>query len=246
MGFSNMMMAAAKSMPKSTMTQSMPSRTYSSCSTTNMWWLKNCCSFSLTKLMEICSKPLYSKISKPAMSSTAQKLAFFNGEVVVHHILKQQSQREAMVLRGYQLHVSPARERRHEVLERRQVEGKEVDGRQGVPPAPGSSRDWMREQPSWRQMDGQGRAFPGNGNLAERRGRGEAVQGNNLENREQVQQQIVGCFPQQVDHLSSNQQVEASPAYPIQQFAGESSLPMTPVLNQRVFPVAAFNEGFAP
>merc|ERR1719486_334903 len=77
MGFSNMMMAAAKSMPKSTMTQSMPSRTYSSCSTKNMWWLKNCCSFSFTKLMEICSKPLYSKISKPAMSSTAQKLAFF-------------------------------------------------------------------------------------------------------------------------------------------------------------------------
>ena len=104
----------------------------------------------------------------------------------------------------------------------------------------------MREQPSWRQMDGQGRAFPGNGNLAERRGRREAVQENNFEKREQVQQQIVGCFPQQVDHLSSNQQVEASPAYPIQQFAGESSLPMTPVLNQRVFPVAAFNEGFAP
>ena len=107
----------------------------------------------------------------------------------------------------------------------------------------------MREQPSWRQMDGQGRAFPGNGNLAERRGRGEAVQGNNFENREQVQQQIVGCFPQQVDHLSSNQQVEATPAHPIQQFAGESSLPMAPVsypLNQRVFPVAAFNEGFAP
>ena len=42
-----------------------------------MWWLKNCWSFSLTKLMEICSKPLYSKISKPAMSSTAQKFAFF-------------------------------------------------------------------------------------------------------------------------------------------------------------------------
>merc|ERR1719391_528910 len=77
MGFSNMMMAAAKSIPKSTIAQSIPSRTYSSCSTTNMWWLKNCCSFSLTKLMEICSKPLYSKISKPAMSSTAQKLAFF-------------------------------------------------------------------------------------------------------------------------------------------------------------------------
>merc|ERR1719430_2020275 len=58
MGFSNMMMAAARSMPKSTMTQSIPSRTYSSCSTTNMWWLKNCCSFSLTKLMEICSHVL--------------------------------------------------------------------------------------------------------------------------------------------------------------------------------------------
>ena len=115
-----------------------------------------------------------------------------------------------------------------------------------MPPAPGSSRDWMREQPSWRQMDGQGRAFPGNGNLAERRGRREAVQENNFEKREQVQQQIVGCFPQQVDHLSSNQQVEATPAFPIQQFAGESSLPMTPVLNQRVFPVAAFNVGFAP
>merc|ERR1719412_529749 len=77
MGFSNMMMAAAKSMPKSTISQSIPSLTYSSCSTTNMWWLKNCWSFSLTKLMEICSEPLYSKISKPAMSRTAQKLAFF-------------------------------------------------------------------------------------------------------------------------------------------------------------------------
>merc|ERR1712051_342711 len=78
MGFSNMMIQAARSMPKSTMTQSIPSLTYSSCSTTNMWWLKNCWSFSLTKLMEICSKPLYSKISKPAMSRTAQKLFFID------------------------------------------------------------------------------------------------------------------------------------------------------------------------
>merc|ERR550539_1820575 len=77
MGFSNMMIAAAKSIPKSTISQSMPSFTYSSCSTTNMWWLKNCWSFSLTKLIEICSNPLYSKISEPAISSTAQKLAFF-------------------------------------------------------------------------------------------------------------------------------------------------------------------------
>merc|ERR1711884_878759 len=40
MGFSNMMMAAAKSMPKSTITQSMPSLTYSSCSTTNLMFQK--------------------------------------------------------------------------------------------------------------------------------------------------------------------------------------------------------------
>ena len=46
-----------------------------------MWWLKNCWSFSLTKLMEICSKPLYSKISKPAMSSTAQKFAFYRNDI---------------------------------------------------------------------------------------------------------------------------------------------------------------------
>merc|ERR1711892_383638 len=76
MGFSNMMMAAAKSIPKSTISQSIPSLTYSSCSTTNICWLKNCWSFSLTKLIEICSKPLYSKISNPAISKTAQKLAF--------------------------------------------------------------------------------------------------------------------------------------------------------------------------
>lgn len=39
-------------------TQSMPSLLYSSCSSTNMWWLKNCCNFSLVKLMQSCSKPL--------------------------------------------------------------------------------------------------------------------------------------------------------------------------------------------
>ena len=36
----------------------MPSLRYSSCSSTNMWWLKNCCSFSLVKLMHSCSKEL--------------------------------------------------------------------------------------------------------------------------------------------------------------------------------------------
>ena len=38
-------------LPKSMKDHSMPSRLYSSCSRTNMWWLKNCCSFSLVKLM---------------------------------------------------------------------------------------------------------------------------------------------------------------------------------------------------
>ena len=52
-------MQACKSIPKSTNTQLMPSFLYSSCSSTNMWWLKNCWSFSLVKLMHSCSNPLY-------------------------------------------------------------------------------------------------------------------------------------------------------------------------------------------
>merc|ERR1719515_37723 len=101
MGFSNMMIVACKSIPKSTMTQSIPSLTYSSCSTTNMWWLKNCWSFSLTKLMEICSKPLYSKISKPAISKTAQKLAFLREasiRVSLHLIISHLKTRSKMAL----------------------------------------------------------------------------------------------------------------------------------------------------
>merc|ERR1719394_1607042 len=101
MGFTNMMMAACKSIPKSTMTQSIPSLTYSSCSTTNMWWLKNCCSFSLTKLMEICSNPLYSKISKPAISKTAQKLAFLREasiRVSLHLTISHLKRRSKMAL----------------------------------------------------------------------------------------------------------------------------------------------------
>lgn len=47
-----------KSMPKSMKVHSMPSLWYSSCSSTNMWWLKNCCNFSFVKLMHNCSKPL--------------------------------------------------------------------------------------------------------------------------------------------------------------------------------------------
>ena len=77
MGFSKRSMQAAKSMPKSQVTQTMPSLMYSSCSNTNIVWLKNCCSFSLTKLIQICSKVLNSKISNPAISKTPMKLTFF-------------------------------------------------------------------------------------------------------------------------------------------------------------------------
>lgn len=49
---------ARRSMPKSMNSHWMPSFVYSSCSRTNMWWLKNCWSFSLVKLMQSCSKLL--------------------------------------------------------------------------------------------------------------------------------------------------------------------------------------------
>ena len=57
--FSMSSMQAAKSMPKSMKAHSIPSLLYSSCSSTNMWWLKNCWSFSLVKLIHSCSNPLY-------------------------------------------------------------------------------------------------------------------------------------------------------------------------------------------
>jgi len=56
--FSMSSMQAARSIPKSMNSHSMPSFLYSSCSSTNMLWLKNCCSFSLVKLMHSCSKLL--------------------------------------------------------------------------------------------------------------------------------------------------------------------------------------------
>jgi len=40
------------------------------CSSLKMWWTKNCCRFSLQKLMHSCSKLLISNVSKPKMSST--------------------------------------------------------------------------------------------------------------------------------------------------------------------------------
>ena len=56
--FSINSMQACKSIPKSIKVHSIPSFLYSSCSSTNMWWLKNCCNFSLVKLMQSCSNPL--------------------------------------------------------------------------------------------------------------------------------------------------------------------------------------------
>lgn len=81
-------MVGCSSSPKLTKDQSISSRAYSSCSRTNMWWLKNCWSFcarhrvstrvenwrlgrtSFVRLIQSCSNPLTSKISNPAISST--------------------------------------------------------------------------------------------------------------------------------------------------------------------------------
>ncbi|TEA35309.1 hypothetical protein DBR06_SOUSAS2810193, partial [Sousa chinensis] len=56
--FSRSSMQAARSVRKSMNSHLMPSFLSSSCSSTNMWWLKNCCSFSLVKLMHSCSRLL--------------------------------------------------------------------------------------------------------------------------------------------------------------------------------------------
>ena len=56
--FSISSIQAWRSRPKSMKVHWIPSRAYSSCSRTNMWWLKNCWSFSFTKLIQSCSKEL--------------------------------------------------------------------------------------------------------------------------------------------------------------------------------------------
>lgn len=57
--FSMRSMVCCRSIPKSINVHSIPSLVYSSCSRMNMWWLKNCCNFSLVKFMQSCSKLLY-------------------------------------------------------------------------------------------------------------------------------------------------------------------------------------------
>ena len=71
-------MVACKSAPKDWVSHTMPSFLYSSCSNTNIKLLKNCWRRSLVKLIAICSKPLYSKVSKPAISKTPMKWERFN------------------------------------------------------------------------------------------------------------------------------------------------------------------------
>lgn len=56
--FSIRSIVCCRSIPKSMKVHSIPSLVYSSCSRINMWWLKNCCNFSLVKLMQSCSKLL--------------------------------------------------------------------------------------------------------------------------------------------------------------------------------------------
>ena len=99
--FSMRSIQACRSMPKLIISHTMPSFLYSSCSSTNIKWLKNCCSFSLVKLIHNCSKPLYSKVSKPAMSKTPMKwsrLCSLASSVKFTTSTSQLKQREQMAL----------------------------------------------------------------------------------------------------------------------------------------------------
>ena len=171
-------------------------------------------------------------------------------------------QKETLVLRGYKLAVSPARERRFEVLDRRHSEvywtgkyrawyltnkqGKDGD-RQGAAPAPGSSRDWLKEQPSWRTMDGQGRALTerGRGHAMGRNGKGMRHQGDNTGKSDRIQQHSL-------DNRSSQQPPRSHPGHlPMEpsavhntyEFAGE---PLHCPVNQEGFAMAPIHEGIVP
>lgn len=79
--FSMSSMVGCKSIPKSIKTQGIPCRSYSSCSITNIKWLKYCCSFSFVKLMQSCSKPLYwagIRKRKKMPRNTTNKVFFSN------------------------------------------------------------------------------------------------------------------------------------------------------------------------
>jgi hypothetical protein len=71
-------MQASKSMPKSMKAHSIPSFLYSSCSSTNMWWLKNCWSFSFVKLIHSCSKLLNYNISLCYISTAPVRIGDCN------------------------------------------------------------------------------------------------------------------------------------------------------------------------
>ena len=57
--FSISSMVGWRSIPKSMNVHWIPSRSYSSCSRTNMWWLKNCCKRSLVKFIQSWLKPFH-------------------------------------------------------------------------------------------------------------------------------------------------------------------------------------------
>lgn len=74
--FSISSIQACRSRPKSMNVQAIPSRLYSSCSKTNMWWLKNCCSRSLTKLIHNCSNELNCKFKQITLKQRSLVLSF--------------------------------------------------------------------------------------------------------------------------------------------------------------------------
>jgi len=171
-------------------------------------------------------------------------VTFFRGEAVVQHILK----KEALVLRGYRLHVSPARERRIEVLERQQSQGMEGDRHHGAAPAPSSSRDWLKEQPSWRTMDGQGRALADQGrgyHTMGRNGKGGRHQGDHSGNPDNFQQQSMDRSSSQQPSSSHpvHHQMEPSLATNTNQFPSE---PLHCPIAQEGFAMASCNEGVVP
>jgi len=166
----------------------------------------------------------------------------FRAEAVVQQILK----KESLVLRGYKLVASPARERRFEVFDRRQSEAKDGDW-QGAAPAPGSSRDWLKEQPSWRMMDGQGRALTdqGRGHAMGRNGKGMRYQEDNTRKFDQSMDSRSSQQPSRGHPGGGHLPMEPSAAYNTYQFSEE---PLHCPVNQEGFALAPgpVHEGIVP
>ena len=87
--FSIKSMQACKSKPKFIISQTIPSFWYSSCSKTNIKWLKNCCNLSFVKLMQSCSKPLYFNSTILIKTFLVLMKVLISGEVI-HQRLQSQ------------------------------------------------------------------------------------------------------------------------------------------------------------